>query len=352
MEGYSLPHDTSPRLLRIEGILPSLRAGRLRSRTQRVQQKMRPQSKGRVLRGTVMPILLALVLSSGVAHAASPPSLAVSFSNYGWQLVDQDEDHAVALACFQWRLGHQWQGRRDTLAAALSYERIRLHQKAYNGELFWYSSSFDRSTSFYSMPFEFRWTRRWSRSWATTLRLTPALTAEEFADENRSPIWGELLVLHKGLGLGVGRLEVSGRLRWWPLVNIRHQWRGIRVESLFPRYLEVQKGLLKLRARLEGATYLIEDDWDAFQPLYFSHLALGATLLVSEGPLAIAFELGRAVRRRFEVAGSKPYPHQTSDAGSATSRTTRWEPSAESKPYPYQTIDAGWYIRTSLSYAP
>ena len=70
------------------------------------------------------------------------------------------------------------------------------------------------------------------------------------------------------------------------------------------------------------------------------------------GPLAIAFELGRAVRRRFEVAGSKSYPHQTIDAGSSTSRTTRWEPSAESKPYPYQTIDAGWYIRTSLRYAP
>lgn len=142
----------------------------------------------------------------------------------------------------------------------------------------------------------------------------------------RVPIWGELLVLHKGLGLGVGRLEVSGRLRWWPLVSVRHQWRGIRVEGLFPCYLEVQKGLLKLKARLEGATYLIEDDWDAFQPLYFSHLALGAALLVSEGPLATAFELGRAVRRRFEVAGSKPYP--------------------------YQTIDAGWYIRTRLRYAP
>lgn len=274
-------------------------------------------------------ILLALVLSSSVAHAASPPSLAVSFSNYGWQLVDQDEDHAVALACFQWRLGHQWQGRRDTLAAALSYERIRLHQKAYHGrnELFTYPSSFHRNTTFYSMPFEFRWTRRWSRAWATTLRLTPALTAEDFANENRSPIWGELWVLHKGLGLGAGRLEVSGRLRWWPLVSVRHQWRGIRVEGLFPRYLEVQKGWLKLKARLEGATYLIiEDDWDTFQPLYFSHLALGAALLVSEGSLATAFEIGRAVRRRFEAA--------------------------ESKYYQYQAIDDGWYIRTSLSYAP
>ena len=104
-----------------------------------------------------MLILLALALLSGVAHAANQPSLEVSFSNYGWQLVDQDEERTVALACFQWRLAHQWQGRRDTLAAALSYERIRLHQTTddYGVGLFGFSSSFGRNLTFYQLARDF-----------------------------------------------------------------------------------------------------------------------------------------------------------------------------------------------------
>lgn len=276
-----------------------------------------------------MRTLLAVVLSSSIAHAVNQPSLEVSFANYGWQLVDGNEDHAVALASFQWRLGHRWGGRRDTLAVALSYQRIRLHEKSYDrygSGLFNYSPIFDKYTTFYPMSFEVRWTHHWGRSSATTLLLMPALTSEEFAGEDRYSVWGEFLVWHKGLGFGIGRLEVSGRLRWWPLISIRHQWRGIRVEGLFPRYLDVQKGLLKLKARLEGATYLIEEDWDTFQPLYFSQLDLGAALVVSEGPLAIAFEIGRTIHRRFEVAGSRYYQ--------------------------YQTIADGWYIRTSLRCEP
>lgn len=275
-----------------------------------------------------MLLILASAFLVSITHAANQPSVEVSFANYGWELMDGDEDHAVALASFQWRLGHQWQGRRDQLAAALSYKRIRLHEKAFDGYgsgLFDYSLAFGQNTTLYPMSFEARWTRHWSRSWATTLLLMPTLTGEDNADENRYPLWGEFLVSHKGLGLGVGRLEVSGRLRWWPLVSVRHQWRGVRFEGLFPRYGYVQKGPLKLSARLEGATYLVEDGWDTFQPLYFSHLDLAAAVQVSEGGLEIAFEIGRTVHRRFEVA---------------------------TLGYQYQSIDDGWYIRTSLRYPP
>ena len=153
-----------------------------------------------------MLLLFASAFLLSTAYAASPSSVEAIFANYGWERVDPD--HAVALAVFQWRLEHQWQGRRHTLAAALSYKRIRLPQKGYGryGTLFDYPPAFD----LYSMAFEVRWTSRWSRSWATTAVLRPALTGEEFADENRWPVRGEFLVLYKGLGLGVGRLEVSG----------------------------------------------------------------------------------------------------------------------------------------------
>ena len=270
-----------------------------------------------------MLLLLAVVLLSSAVHADNQSSLEVSFANYGWEQVEFDR--SLSLASFQWRLGHQWQGRRDTLAAAFSYKRIRLQEE--DGGLFdIHVSSSDGSIyhhAFYLGSFEARWTRRLNRSWAVALLLMPSITAEDKADENRYPLWGEFLVSHKGLGLGVGRLEVSGRLRWWPLVSVRRQWRGIRFEGLFPRYGYVQKGPLKLSARLEGATYLVEDDWDTFQPLYFSHLDLAAAVQVSEGGLEIAFEMGRTVHRRFEVA---------------------------TLGYQYQSIDDGWYIRTSLRY--
>ena len=265
-----------------------------------------------------MLILLVLAFLSSIAYAANQPSLEVSSFNYGELPLGGDQSHSVALNRFQWRLGHQWQGSDDALAAALSYKRIDLLQKKEKDR-----DSIPLDHTFYQLLFEFTWTRRWNQSWATAAMLMPVATAEKFADENRYPVRGGFLVLREELGLGVGRLEVSGRLRWWPLVSVRQQWRGIRVEGLFPRYLDVQKGMLKLRASLEGATYLIEKDWDTFQPLYFSHLDLGTALLVSEGPLAVAFEIGRTIRQRFEG----PVPRAKD-----------------------QTIDDGWYIRTSLIY--
>ena len=153
---------------------------------------------------------------------------------------------------FQWRLSHQWQGRRDQIAATLFGGSIGVDEEG--------SSFFDCigcNIALFPGYFELGWTRSWGRGWATCLRLKPAITAEDSAGKNRYTAWGELLVQSKGLGLGVGRLEVSGPLRWWPLLYVRQQWLGIRVEGLFPRYLDIQKGQLALRARLEGATYEI-----------------------------------------------------------------------------------------------
>ena len=269
-----------------------------------------------------MLLLFASAFLISAAHAANQPFLEVSFFNYGRLPVMLDQSHFVDLNRFQSRLGHQWQGRRAALVATLSYKRIDLIQKTDWSDR---DPVYNLDHTFYQLLFAFSWTHRWNRSWTTTAMLMPAITAEELADENRYPVWGEFLVLYKGLGFGIGRLEASGRSRWWPLVSVRQQWRGIRVEGLFPRYLYVQKGMLKLSARLEGATYLITEDWDTFQPLYFSHLDLGAALFVSEGPLAMAFEIGRTIRRRFEG----PVPRAKD-----------------------QTIDDGWYIRTSLRYPP
>ena len=271
-----------------------------------------------------MLFLFALAFLASTAHAAGPSSVEVAFANYGWEWVNEPSQphNAVGLACFQWRLSHQWQGRRDTLAAAFSYKRIRLHEwyEHHHAPLFdIVSNTFEYYTTFYLGGLEVGWTRQWSRSWATQLRLMPSIVGEDFAG-NWYPVWGEALVQYKGLGLGVGRLEVSGQLRWWPLVSVRHRWRGILFEGLFPRYGYVQKGLLKLSARLEGAVYPFEgQDWDSKQPFHFSHLDLGAALVVSQGWLTIDFELGRTIQRRFETAE-----------------------------YEYQSIDDGWYIRTNL----
>ena len=228
---------------------------------------------------------------------------------------------------FQWRLSHQWQGRRDQIAAALFARRIGVDEEG--------SSFFGWSWDLALFPghFELDWTRLWGQSFQTSVRLMPAITAEDSAGKNRYTAWGELLVQSKGLGLGVGRLEVSGPLCWWPLLYVRQQWLGIRVEGLFPRYLDIQKGQLALRARLEGATYqineevLVESVWIDYQTLYFSQLDVGVALVVKQGPLTMDLEIGRAMKRRFEL---KQYPG-----------IDEWFK-------PFQGIDGGWYIRSKL----
>ena len=267
-----------------------------------------------------MPMLLifAAAFLISTAHAATRPKVEVSFANYGRALVEYQGEqpgyyynyHAVGLVFFQCRLSHQWQGRRDTLSLAFLGKRIGFDEE---GRRF-----FSQDIALFPGHFELGWTRRWGRSLQTRLLLIPAITAEDSAGKNRYTAWGELLVQHKGFGLGAGRLEVSGRLRWWPLLFVRQQWYGIRVEGLIPRYLNIQKGLLALRARLEGATYLMRPDpWEEFQTLYFSQLDLGVALVASEGPLTIDLEIGRTIQRRFEVEH-------------------------------YRGIDDGWYIRTNL----
>lgn len=69
-----------------------------------------------------MLLLLASAFLVSLVHADNQSSLEVSFANYGWEQVEFDR--SLSLASFQWRLGHQWQGRRDTLAAAFSYTWI------------------------------------------------------------------------------------------------------------------------------------------------------------------------------------------------------------------------------------
>lgn len=267
-----------------------------------------------------MLLIFASAFLISTAHAATRPKVEVSFANYGRALVEYQGEqpgyywnyHAVGLVSFQWRLSHQWQGRRDTFALAFLGKRIGFDEE---GSRFFQSG---HRIALFPGYFELGWTRRWGRSLQTRLLLMPAITAEDSARKNRYTAWGELLVQHKGLGLGAGRLEVSGRLRWWPLLFFCQQWHGIRVEGLIPRYLDIQKGLLALRARLEGATYLMRPDpEEEFLTLYFSQLDLGVALVASEGPLTIDLEIGRTIQRRFEVEH-------------------------------YRGIDDGWYIRTNL----
>ena len=59
--------------------------------------------------------------------------MEVSFANYGWERVEYEGDfpdyywdnHEVGLATFQWRLSHQWQGRRNQGAWSNRVGRIK-----------------------------------------------------------------------------------------------------------------------------------------------------------------------------------------------------------------------------------
>ncbi len=152
-----------------------------------------------------MLLIFALAILASQAHADNQPSVEVSFANYGWELVEYQGEqpriwdyHAVGLASFQWRLSHQWQGRRDTLAAAFFYKRIRFHEEG--SRFFGHMSSLPNNLTLLPGHFELRWMHQWGRSFQTSLRLMPTIAAEERSDQNRYTAWGELLVKHKGLG--------------------------------------------------------------------------------------------------------------------------------------------------------
>ncbi len=277
--------------------------------------------ESRLQKIAMIPLLIIMLLSVA-AHADHSPSFELFWTNYDRREVGNDRQYRVALDRFQWRLSEQWKSKSNTLKVALTYDRIHVN-KDYEGHGLLFGLPIE---TLYQLPLEINWKHRWTPNWSTITFAIPAIIGEEESNTNRYPLWGGFLLVRNGIGVGIARLEVSGRLRWWPAASIYKQWRNVRIDGLFPRHLNVSWGPANFRAALEGAQYKISytspSREESLQPLYFSQLHVGAGLVFA-GPyrLAMAFEGGRVIRRRFEG------------------------PVIEARD---RDIDAGWYRRATI----